>query len=153
MPQSLVSLSLRALDEKNQPLADNSTYPVDLSVPALNDILDHARQLAVTLVDEDVPLPPDAAQTLSELNEALEAIPRCAYDSHRRPLSEGVEVVCTDASAQGDTDTEKDFLVAGKIYVIDDVYDDENLLTPMVTLKDTTYGPLFPERFVVLVRE
>lgn len=71
-----------------------------------------------------------------------------AYDQNESPIRGGETVICTDASEQGDSDSDFD-LVEGKTYEVDEVHDEENLLSPMILLKDSNSGPVFPNRFVV----
>ena len=71
-----------------------------------------------------------------------------AYDQNENPIRGGETVICTDASEQGDSDSDFD-LVEGKAYKVDEVHDEENLLSPMILLKDSNSGPVFPNRFIV----
>ncbi|MBD80219.1 MAG: hypothetical protein CL840_14995 [Crocinitomicaceae bacterium] len=71
-----------------------------------------------------------------------------AYDSNETPIYGGETVICIDATEHGDSDSEFD-LVENKVYIVDEVHDEENLLSPMILLKDSNSGPVFPNRFVV----
>ncbi len=72
-----------------------------------------------------------------------------AYDSQKNELKSGDMVKCIDSSEQGDSDSDFD-LVNGEHYLIDEIHDEESLLSPMVLLKGSNSGPVFPERFVIV---
>jgi hypothetical protein len=75
---------------------------------------------------------------------------RVATDKNIKALSKGDHVVCVDDSLGGDYDGNIDdsSLEAGRKYKINDIYDDEELLRPMIVLENNKNGPLFGCRFV-----
>ena len=75
---------------------------------------------------------------------------RVALDGGCNVLSPGDRVLCLDDSEQGDSGEDFD-LKKGQKYVIDSIYDDDNMYAPMICLKDSKSGAVFPERFKKLV--
>lgn len=76
---------------------------------------------------------------------------RVALDSGYNILKKGDVVVCLDDDEHGDTGSEFD-LVKGKRYVVDEIYDDDNLYAPMILIENSGSGPVFPNRFKRIIR-
>lgn len=139
------TLTLTALASET-PL--KQTFSAIVSTSAVNDIVDHARQLAAILGSASS-LPDNTATVLGELNDALAALPRPALDINQSVIEAGIEVICVSDTPGGDTETETDWLSAGIRYIVEAIHDEDGLLMPMIVLKDTTFGPVFAERFLI----
>lgn len=71
---------------------------------------------------------------------------KIAKDSNGDLLSANDKVLCLDDSSAGDTGETFD-LEKGTTYQISMIYNDESLSAPMIVLKDSESGAVFPERF------
>lgn len=78
-------------------------------------------------------------------------LPRQALDVNNNALQVGDKVLCIDDMEGGDSSSEGWDIKLKTKYVIDDIYDDENLLSPMICLKGSENGPTFPNRFKKVV--
>lgn len=73
---------------------------------------------------------------------------RKAVDINGIALGPGDNVVVVNDETGGDTDHPDTWdLTKGKLFVVDTIYDDDNLLSPMITLQGSSAGPVFSERF------
>lgn len=78
---------------------------------------------------------------------------RKAVDINGIVLFPGDSVVVINDETGGDTDHPDTWdLTKGKSFVVDTIYDDDNLLSPMITLKESSAGPVFAERFTLQAR-
>lgn len=79
---------------------------------------------------------------------------RNAVDFDGIELTPGDTIVVVNDNPGGDTDGLETWdLVKGGAFVVDTVHDEDYLLSPMITLKGSVSGPVFPERFSLLFRK
>ncbi len=103
---------------------------------------------AIHVVDELLQSIEKNSRFNSESWKLLPGERNVAYDIKNNPLVGGEVVKCLDSTEQGDSDSDFD-LVDGQHYIIDEIHDEENLLSPMILLKGSNSGPVFPNRFIV----
>ena len=74
-----------------------------------------------------------------------------AKDANGADIVDGTRLLCIDDSTGGDTCSDDEWdLKQGEVFVVDHVYDEEGLLSPMIVLAGSNSGPVFPERFNVV---
>lgn len=79
---------------------------------------------------------------------------RNAVDFDGVVLNPGDTIVVVNDNPGGDTDgLDMWDLVKGGTFIVDTIHDEAHLLLPMITLKGSTSGPVFPERFSLLSRK
>lgn len=103
---------------------------------------------AIHVVDELLQSIEKNSRFNSESWKLLPGERNVAYDVKNNPLVGGEVVKCIDSTKQGDSDSDFD-LVSGQHYIIDEIHDEESLLSPMILLKGSNSGPVFPNRFIV----
>lgn len=103
---------------------------------------------AIHVVDELLQSIEKNSRFNSESWKLLPGERNVAYDVKNNPLVGGEVVKCIDSTKQGDSDSDFD-LVNGQHYIIDEIHDEENLLSTMILLKGSNSGPVFPNRFIV----
>lgn len=74
-----------------------------------------------------------------------------AFDMAGNELKVGDTVFCKDDSEGGDTGSYWS-LQAGTKYIVSAIHDEENLLNPMICVNDSENGPVFPERFLKVIK-
>jgi hypothetical protein len=71
-------------------------------------------------------------------------------DYNQKDIISGSTVICVDDAISGDNDTEGDWdIKEGSMYQISHLYDDDNLLQPMVVIKGSKNGPFMANRFAL----
>lgn len=73
------------------------------------------------------------------------------FDANNNEIIAGTPVICIDDSLGGDNDTLADWdFVKGNKYIVERVFDSENLITPMVVICGSKNGPVLASRFTVI---
>jgi len=73
------------------------------------------------------------------------------FDANDNEIIAGSPVICIDDSLGGDHDTLSDWdFVKGQKYLVERVFDSENLINPMLVIRGSKNGPVMAERFVVV---
>ena len=71
-------------------------------------------------------------------------------DAVGKTLSPNNRVICVDAVVGGDNDNINDWdIKQGGSYIIESVFDDDNLITPMVNIIGSKNGPFLAARFLL----
>jgi hypothetical protein len=103
---------------------------------------------AINVIDELLQSQEENSRFNSESWNLLPGERSVAYDAKKNPLTGGEIVKCIDDTEQGDSDSDFD-LIKNQHYIVDEVHDEENLFSPMILLKGSNSGPVFPDRFIV----
>lgn len=71
-------------------------------------------------------------------------------DSNQKDIIAGSTVICVNDTIGGDNDTESDWdITKGSEYRISHLYDDDNLILPMVVIEGSKNGPFLAGRFAL----
>jgi hypothetical protein len=71
-------------------------------------------------------------------------------DANNVDITVGTEVICLNDLMGGDNDTASDWdIVKGETYKVSHLYDDDNLIVPMIIIEGCKNGAFMADRFQV----
>lgn len=127
----------------------HSNLPVELTLSQLLSQIqagrDHITQVQAAL--ENMQAMADRVLQYPALAQSNTEEDRPALDLNGISLKPGDQVMLADDNNGGDMDESWD-LDLGNRYTVDAIHDEDNLHSPMILLRGSNAGPVFPERFV-----
>ena len=129
----------------------HSNLPIELTLSGLLGQIkageDHLRRVSLAL-DNMRALADSVLQTE---NTDTPDESRQARDLNGIALQPGDSVILIDPSVGGDSDELWDLKIMTE-YEVDALHDEDHLLMPMILIKGSQAGPVFPERFVRIAK-
>ncbi|MCP4262728.1 MAG: hypothetical protein GY774_35265 [Planctomycetes bacterium] len=83
-------------------------------------------------------------------NVIIDSFRDTTIDRNGQLIIAGTAVLCIDDVIGGDSDSsgEWDF-VAGQVYHVESIFDEDNLIHPMLSIRGSKNGPVLSQRFIV----
>ncbi len=83
-------------------------------------------------------------------NVIIDSFRDTTIDRNGQLIIAGTAVLCIDDVIGGDSDSDGGWdFVAGQVYHVESIFDEDNLIHPMLSIRGSKNGPVLSQRFIV----